>query len=96
MQAMSHLGLTRDALLGIGGEASVFALGIKRVARIRHRETVRETVARRDQLLENLHQTASAVQFSVVPDVNMAGVKMMGKATIYGCVVPRVWTRVNP
>ncbi|WP_437974426.1 hypothetical protein WMF11_38960 [Sorangium sp. So ce295] len=55
MQVMSHLGLTRDALLGIGGEASVFAPGMKRIARIQHRGTVRETAARRDQLLADRH-----------------------------------------
>lgn len=65
LQVMSHLGLTRDALLGIGGEACVFALGGERVVRVHHPGTVRETVARRAQLLEDFHEPASAVPFSI-------------------------------
>ena len=65
VRVMSHLGLTRGALLGIGGEACVFALGSERIARIHHPGAVLDAVVRRAQLLEGFHETASAVPFSI-------------------------------
>ncbi|XYH93559.1 phosphotransferase [Sorangium sp. So ce1128] len=65
LSVMSHFGLSHDALLGIGGEACVFALGKDRVARVHHPGTAREAVDRRAQLLEDLRRSASAVPFSI-------------------------------
>ncbi|WP_437904247.1 hypothetical protein WME95_38170 [Sorangium sp. So ce327] len=53
-------------------------------------------VVRRAQLLQDFHKPASAVQLSVVPDVDMDGVKIVGEATIYVCLFSRVWTWVDP
>ncbi|WP_434041401.1 MULTISPECIES: phosphotransferase family protein [Sorangium] len=65
LQVMSHLGIDKDALLGVGGEACVFALGEDRIARVHHPGAARETVARRAQLLDDLHRSAGAVPFSI-------------------------------
>lgn len=65
LQVMSHLGLDRDALLGVGGEACVFALGEDRIARVHHPGATREAVARRAKLLDDLHRSAGAVPFAI-------------------------------
>ncbi|WP_437730436.1 phosphotransferase family protein [Sorangium sp. So ce1335] len=62
---MSHLGLDQGALIGVGGEACVFALGKDRIARVHHPGATRETVARRARLLDDLHRSAGAVPFSI-------------------------------
>ncbi|XXY51658.1 phosphotransferase [Sorangium sp. So ce269] len=65
LSVMSDFGLSQDALLGIGGEACVFALGTDRIARVHHPGTAREAVDLRARLLEDLRRSASAVPFSI-------------------------------
>ncbi|XXT15431.1 phosphotransferase [Sorangium sp. So ce429] len=65
LSVMSHFGLSQGALLGIGGEACVFALGTDRIARVHHPGTAREAVDLRARLLEDLRRSASAVPFSI-------------------------------
>jgi aminoglycoside phosphotransferase (APT) family kinase protein len=65
LRAMSHFGVSRDALLGIGGEACVFALGRDRILRVHHPGATRDAVARRARLLEELNLSASEVPFSI-------------------------------
>lgn len=65
LAVMRHFGLSPDALLGIGGEACVFALDEHRILRVHHPGAERRAVARRARLLAELHRSASAVPFSI-------------------------------
>lgn len=54
-----------DALLGIGGEACVFALDAERVARIHHANTAATSIDARTKLLERLEQSAHQINFAI-------------------------------
>lgn len=65
LRVMRRFGVGRDALLGIGGEACVFALGKDRILRVHHPGTTRHAVEQRARLLEELHRSAGAVPFAI-------------------------------
>ncbi|WP_437678939.1 phosphotransferase family protein [Sorangium sp. So ce131] len=65
LQVMSRFGLSQDALLGVGGEACVFALDRARVVRVLHPEATRPSVERRAQLLDELQRSAGEVPFAI-------------------------------
>jgi Ser/Thr protein kinase RdoA (MazF antagonist) len=64
-QAMAYFRVGADALLGIGSEACVFALGAHQIVRIHHEGTTPEDIATRASLLDELHLSASAVPFAI-------------------------------
>lgn len=68
LRVLSHFGVSADALLGIGGEACVFSLSARRVLRVHHPGTRRQTIDARTELLAELQVSAGAVPFSI-PEV---------------------------
>jgi hypothetical protein len=65
LRVLRVFGVGSDALLGSGGEASVYALDHDRVLRVHHRGTSREGVEGRRALLSELGKSAARVPFAV-------------------------------
>lgn len=64
-RVLSALGIGAGALLGRGGEASVYALDAERVARVHHLGTRRSAVDDRALLLAELGRSTTRVRFAI-------------------------------
>jgi hypothetical protein len=65
LDVMSHFGVTEARLLGIGGEACVFALDAGRVLRVHHPGTNASTVGERLALLVEIARDGGRVPFAI-------------------------------
>ena len=65
---LEYFAVTPEAMLGRGGEASVYSLDARRVLRVYRPGTNPGTVERRTRLLEELNQSRGRVSFSI-PEV---------------------------
>lgn len=65
---LAAFGVARDAMLGRGGEAEVYALGADRVLRVHHAGATAGAVERRVALLAELRSSAARVPFEI-PEV---------------------------
>jgi hypothetical protein len=65
LDVMGHFGVTATHLLGIGGEACVFALDAERVLRVHHAGTNAGTVGERLALLLEVARDAGRVPFAI-------------------------------
>ena len=65
VRALRQFDVPADALLGIGGEACVYALDAERIVRVHHAGTRAASVSNRSELLRELAQSAGLVPFAI-------------------------------